>query len=861
MIFTISCSRKDVTVLPVRLATVAPCFWEMDNIPPSYESAIARNPWQIVAPYIPSAELCALSRVSQWLHKIFTPYLWGNPASHFGTENDRVYVALTRFKRVLRRVRPNVRELTHTLQLPPAQSEIYDGPRPDWLRDVLEQLPNLQSLLVSRLPFFDHMALVSLKDSTHNQHNLLGNASSTFPLRLLIASHCQNATSQGLAETFTHFPHLAFLDLSNTLAARDRNVLSRLRNLYQLQVLKLSNIHLRDDDLTIVANAIGVGVRSLDVHGNHLTDHSVRTLLSTCFQVTESGSESDSRLHTSRTIATDDWPSGFERADPAVLDEFRDESYDKGIVRRLTSGLISSLPYEDLPSSGITHLYIADNNLTVEGLASLIRSERLHVLDAGSLSHGTILNRPRATSSSSAPHPHDDNRSVNVPGVEKLTPFLAEFGKELTSLRLHHTVLTKNAPTKLDERLTTHELSAVDTSRQELEGSLSNAPLEMNTPLNEMDARPPLYELDSHERPPCFELTGDSAHLVISPPIGSKPTLTSEESQPRAKCDGVFAPEVIEDDKHSDDESPVLTATGFLGATAQAVNGVSEPNYLPNPGENGTFSGLTQDLPQMQLAVLEKQRREFRQSKLSRPHGLIPGMVPNLRTLTLTNVPTHSRTAGLHQTLIQYIKDCASETKLANLQARLEPNPVRKSGERHLKHDQHKAREIFALKRIILEMTPTNPSLSINGTGPSKSARNTKSSTEDADSEALWAAAENDFTFFDDEEECGQPAIDNNPLILGSALSEKMIVSSESSQTKKTPTLQPPSLKDSSFDTVQEISAFRKEKKLAYAQATKRGIQHTDGHWTGEIKVVREDYPTRPKDYYGGILEHTGSLG
>ena len=63
----------------------------MENIPPSYEVAVARNPWSIIAPYIPSAELCALNRVNQELHHVFAPYLWGNPASHFGTENDRVY--------------------------------------------------------------------------------------------------------------------------------------------------------------------------------------------------------------------------------------------------------------------------------------------------------------------------------------------------------------------------------------------------------------------------------------------------------------------------------------------------------------------------------------------------------------------------------------------------------------------------------------------------------------------------------------------------------------------------------------------------------------------------------------------------
>ena len=63
----------------------------MENIPPSYEVAVARDPWTLIAPYIPSADLCALNRVNRAFHHVFAPCLWGNPASHFGTENDRVY--------------------------------------------------------------------------------------------------------------------------------------------------------------------------------------------------------------------------------------------------------------------------------------------------------------------------------------------------------------------------------------------------------------------------------------------------------------------------------------------------------------------------------------------------------------------------------------------------------------------------------------------------------------------------------------------------------------------------------------------------------------------------------------------------
>ncbi|KAI7388131.1 hypothetical protein KC336_g17419, partial [Hortaea werneckii] len=119
----------------------------MEAAPPSYEKATLTDHWDIVARYVPSNDLCSAALVCSRWHAVFAPHLWGNPASHFGIENDRVYVALTRFKRTLRYARLLVRAMTHTLHLPPAHAEIYNGPHADWLRDILQRLPNLQALV------------------------------------------------------------------------------------------------------------------------------------------------------------------------------------------------------------------------------------------------------------------------------------------------------------------------------------------------------------------------------------------------------------------------------------------------------------------------------------------------------------------------------------------------------------------------------------------------------------------------------------------------------------------------------------------------------------------------------------------
>lgn len=63
----------------------------IDAVPPSYKSATARDAWAIIADYIPSSDLCAASLVCLRWHDLFMPFLWGDPASHFGTDNDAVY--------------------------------------------------------------------------------------------------------------------------------------------------------------------------------------------------------------------------------------------------------------------------------------------------------------------------------------------------------------------------------------------------------------------------------------------------------------------------------------------------------------------------------------------------------------------------------------------------------------------------------------------------------------------------------------------------------------------------------------------------------------------------------------------------
>ena len=58
-------------------------------------------------------------------------------------------------------------------------------------------------------------------------------------------------------------------------------------------------------------------------------------------------------------------------------------------------------------------------------------------------------------------------------------------------------------------------------------------------------------------------------------------------------------------------------------------------------------------------------------------------------------------------------------------------------------------------------------------------------------------------------------------------------------------------MKEPLIDVVQELAKFRKERKAVYEDAVNRSVQHVDGYWPGEVKVVRGHHAGWKTDYYG----------
>ena len=853
----------------------------MEDIPPSYES-INVNLLDLLPPYLSTATLVNLCLVSRSYYTTFIPHLWGSPASHFvevaaqssrttnginfanlqvsGSQNDMVYVALTRFKRILRRARLSTRSLCHTLHLPPALSEIYGGPNSTWLREVLDWLPNLQGLCVSGLPFFDHDSLVAVDHSRTSSTSISPNDEDFrhYPIRLLLAAKEPNVTWVGLSSLMPHLPHLVYLDLSYTSPARNTNVLQSLGGLVHLQVLKLRGIGLRDNELEVLANAIGLRVRLLDIAENQLSDMAVRSLVKACFwlpSMQASNSHMPNDQYSRRHLES--WPVGLPPPpDSLSLDTIRTVQLDEALLNQLTHPLTGRLAFEDIPHGGITHLYIGGNpSVTIESIRTILDLGRLHVLDAGDIAALTPVDlqvltpqpnpdedagvahaksifmkdvrglirrhksRPSSVYSFEAGKVQEEREAANAGyplrllGAEQLIPVLHEkASKNLTHLRVDHAVVTS----AVDPVKELREKEKVTAGAIELPGELSRAAEldSANRELHEAPASrsyptemPPdnaVFEMDAAPPAPRVELPGDIIHFAISPPIGDIPKPSIEEVASPIRADGAMAPEVVVPTKSVSppqdvsDEEIVLDATGSgvkRTVTSSTASTVPAPQYQDSTWSQHKTAEKPEPLQfQRKLYAVPVgtsectilQRAQIDSLTSVRPRKPImelhPSFLPNLRTFVLTNIPTQVSTSSpIIEKLKAFIAACAAETRLALLKARadysLPPGRARQEVERH------HARTLFALRTIVLEINSEPDVAQQRGWNNTRQRLDiSKSSTGDRDSEALWSAAENDFSFFGEEgeesAECGIYDQEPDKYYPTTSFDEKIVVTS-----------------------------------------------------------------------------------
>lgn len=590
-------------------------------------------------------------------------------------------------------------------------------------------------------------------------------------------------------------------------------MLKCLRLFSGLQVLKLQGISLRDEDINILAPAIGTRVRSLDLRHNLLTDRSVRTLLDSCFLSIPAGQPAEDSPRPG-----DQSPALLHYLGAEMLATYRGEDFEGYLRNAFTTSFVSRLAFEDAPEGGITHLYIANNKLTVEGMSGLLRSGRLHVLDAG-----TVQTRPVRHPSLSMKDGTD--RNEDFPGAEKLVPVLTESANTaLTFLRINHNLITKKTPDLTEEQVVPGRVELPETS-------LPRFP----TDAVEIDSTPVYYELPA-ETSPRYELEGDPISMLISPAVGEPLHMTGKEEEElmKARRGSAVAPEVVEP-----------TADSLLSpSAAEQTYTTTTGNDLSSPKPKGRQRSYSS-------VLAERQAREYAHQVQSK--SLYPGALPNLTTLILTDVPPTTSNPDATERIISFIRSCAEESNLARQQARLDYTlPPGRRGSTNMMKDS--ARRLFALERIVLEMAPDQRGRR-KSLGSAWHHDATKSMTEDRDSEALWSAAETDFSFFGEGEECGLPSLEPGRTMPNlSAMNGKEVVMDVQSRPTTSETTAaslplgpgkkeqlPPPPPPPQFDTVAKIAEFRKSRKAAYNAIVGYGEAEPDveGYWPGLVQVVK----------------------
>ncbi|CAI7576001.1 unnamed protein product [Penicillium bialowiezense] len=685
--------------------------------------------------------------------------------------------------------------------------------------------------------------------------------SDQYNIRLLLAEREPNTTSTSLAQTLLLFPALTYLDLSYTTPARDRNVLAALSRMPFLRVLKLRDIGLKDNDAEFLANVIGRRVRCLDVRDNMLTDMAVRSLLQASFQ--PPGRRQSGQSQVQHTGSPN--PLSHYILHESTSDFFKRPDLDEQFAKLLAQPVLYHPWVEDLPNTGISHLYITGNDISVEAVASLLVSSQLYALD-----FGTINTPTKAIQTSRF-------GVKKYPGPEKLVPILGGVaGDNLIYLRAHHAVLTGEPPAR--------EVTNAAGFLPELSGGQSPREDE----LFELDASREVYELPEDTRP-VFELADTSR----SDTMGSVSTMTAyqtrqlvspDEPLPGVRRGSAFAPEVVPNSADVDEDCETFATGSSLQTTLQCNSPVSM-----NDPRAEMMQQLLAKRPRNQSIPLQGEKESWF------PY-LHPSHVPHMETLVLSDVPSHvAPNSSIISSLIRFITACSNEALLASLQAGSDYSLP--PGQARMQAEQQRSRSIFGLRRVVLEITPVDTSKLTSWKPGNQYNMTGHSSTGDRDSENLWSAATGDFSFFG-EEECGVPENDPSKYFPMAVLNEKVSLMPDDDMTLSpdSPHLgrhRSPSTESSAaspapnqaqihtLDLVAELAAFRRGKKSEYEQAVQRerkrrsttgsGVSSLlttsphvslptfiEGHWKGEVKVVRNPMPkvrTGTVDMYGNYFE------
>ncbi|KAI9690390.1 MAG: hypothetical protein M1822_009352 [Bathelium mastoideum] len=376
---------------------------------PRYENVRKLDPWPYVLDYLNVNDLKRFALVSRELRGRVQGHLWREPRKYWPSEEADAFSAFKHFLDTLETVTGNDNPGVYTQVLDISRLDQHHfnvGVHKDWLSRALTKLPNIVALNVSGITFFDHDSI------------LAGGIQRQAHLRSLIIRDCTNVTTKAFTAFLFKTPQLHYLDLSFTKIDNKKDLgttISSRSLLPRLQVLKLRQIGLNDEDLLWLCGGVkggqrrmpGLGLRvwSLDVRDNFLTDASGGILgqYSSALPGLPSYADlppppyasSQTFEHPSPFIVPGtDWTRFFESrfAVRREGDALAAKDDERDVIEELQK---SSRPNNNLTlqsgnERGITHLYISGNKLTYKGVALLFSLTTLQALDCGTVSAASL---------------------------------------------------------------------------------------------------------------------------------------------------------------------------------------------------------------------------------------------------------------------------------------------------------------------------------------------------------------------------------------------------------------------------------------------------------------------------------------
>ncbi|POS83024.1 hypothetical protein EPUL_005134 [Erysiphe pulchra] len=395
----------------------------MNPTPPSYQEATSRQVWSEVAHFLGRKDLMSACLVCRQWYQVFSGHFWGNVTFNFKMDDHTTQCNILRLflqvpislGRILPEIRIEVRRFVHTLHIPSNQALPFEVFQPGWLWGLLKYLPNLQSLIVSDLSFFDHRSLMALGKEV---------SLSDYSLKLLNASNCINTTAQSLSYALSNFPNLIYLDLSATQGARCSNVLSQIKYLSFLRVLKMSHCGLKDNDITSLS--FSSKLCSLDISGNFLTERGVEILLN---KLPENPPAYKAMSYSSHDH------SKYRFAGCPLSVKVSHEGVENFVFRRLTSDMNAYLQIEEGLPLTFNHFNLASNDLSINSFYKIYGfNHYLQHLDIGNVKLNRLSTQDNRVFK---------NKEESIVELIDSEMFSATFEK-LRSLRIHHSIVTSN---------------------------------------------------------------------------------------------------------------------------------------------------------------------------------------------------------------------------------------------------------------------------------------------------------------------------------------------------------------------------------------------------------------------------------